>query len=238
MPSRPQPTPPRCTSPAKNATIRHLKGLMKDLRGILIWQLLTAIALGQSPATSGTVGLPDQPEALVQSLYNQVVALHPLGNSLGGHMRVFAPYLSKALQHNIEMANACSDDWYRQNPDPDLKAPGLEGGVFSGDDDRSEPQSFSIERAQAQKGTFLVYVRLKWEEPSDLRPMRTEPLARDTWRVAAVVVRENGRLVVDDVIWLKDKWWNADLRMSDYIAQGCDGPHWIGHGNKQTEPRR
>jgi len=56
-----------------------------------------------------------------------------------------------------------------------------------------------------------------------------------TWRVALILVRENGHLAVDDVIFLKDSPQDVDVRLSDYLSQGCDGPHWVGLGNKQNE---
>ena len=67
---------------------------------------------------------------------------------------------------------------------------------------------------------FAVYVSLKRED----RPEDT-----DIWRVAAILVRENGHFAsVDDVIWLKDNPQELEVRLSEYLAQGCDGPHWVG----------
>ena len=36
-------------------------------------------------------------------------------------MKIFAPYLSKTLLHRIDLAHACSRDWNRQHPDPNVK---------------------------------------------------------------------------------------------------------------------
>lgn len=92
---------------------------------------------------------------------------------------------------------------------------------------RAEPQAFDIERVQTLKdGSIRVYVRLIHGEPGE-RPW--------TWHVAPILVREDGHLVVDDVIWLKDEWWHSDLRLSEYIAQGCDGPRWVGYGKKSRK---
>lgn len=38
------------------------------------------------------------------------------------NMRVFAPYLSKALLHRIDLAMACDDDWARQKSRPEREA--------------------------------------------------------------------------------------------------------------------
>lgn len=197
------------------------------LRCILLLQFVAILALGQSAHPSKPSSLPNQPEALVRSLYQKVVALHPLGNSVGGHLKVFAPYLTKALLHRIDLANACNVDWDRQHPDPNSKPPGLEGGLFTGDDLRAEPKAFHIERVQADKdGSIRVYVKLTHEEPGE---------SPWTWRVAAIVVRENGHFVVGDVIYLKDSPQDVDVRLSDYLSQGCNGPRWVGFGNQKNE---
>src|SRR5208337_3604046 len=111
---------------------------MNLLRLLLLLQLSTPLALGQVAGNSKPASLPNQPEALVRSLYTDVVARHPLGISIGAdNMKVFAPYLSKALLHRIDLAMACDDDWDRQNTDPSAKPPGLESGLFTGDDLRA-----------------------------------------------------------------------------------------------------
>jgi hypothetical protein len=164
---------------------------------------------------------------MVQSLYREVVARHPVGIPTGADMKIFSPYLSKALLHRIELAIACSADWDRENPDPNLKPdfPWLESGLFSGDDERTEPRTFHVERIQQEKdGSFRVYVRLAWGDPGKLW----------IWRVAAVVVRENGRFVVDDVIYLKDKDRDDESRLSEYLSSGCDGGRWVGRNKQPT----
>src|SRR5205085_2786280 len=124
---------------------------------------------------------PKQPKALVRSLYTEVVARHPLGISVGGQLKIFSPYLSKALLHKIQVANACLDDWYRQNPDPNSKPPGLEGGLFTGDE--AEPSSFEVERLESKRdGSIRVYVKLTHGQPGE---------NLWTWHIAAVLVRED-----------------------------------------------
>ena len=69
-----------------------------------------------------------------------------------------------------------------------------------------------------------VYVRLKWGPPSN--PW--------IWRVVAVVAQENGRFVIDDVIFLKDeKTLDAESRLSEVLAAGCDGSRWIGYDKQR-----
>lgn len=186
---------------------------------VLLLQITASVALGQAAGSGKPSDLPNEPEALVRSLYTQVVALHPLG-SPGPAFDVFAPYLSRALRHRIEVNEACQDDWERLYKNTNSKPPFLEFGLYSGDDLRAEPQAFSIERVQAEKdGSFLVRVRLSRESPPE-HPW--------VWRVAAVVVREGDRLAVDDVIWLRDRPGDADRRLSKVLTEECDGPRWVG----------
>lgn len=167
-------------------------------------------------------GLLNQPDKLVSSLYEQVVARHPLGIPYGDDRTVFAPYLSKSLLHRFDLNNACFADWRRQNPDPSLKPPiGLiENGLFSGSNEKAEPQAFHVERTETGKdGSSRVYVKLTWEAPPD------KPL---TWYVAAVVIHESGPLVVDDVLYLKNQNGDVESRLSRDLSSGCDGPRWVG----------
>jgi hypothetical protein len=203
---------------------------MNLLRSILLLQFATMLALGQATPQGKPASLPDQPEALVRSLYTEVVARHPIGIPRDADMKIFAPYLSKALLHRIDVAHACAADYDRRYPDPNLKPPfaWLEAGLFSGDDEQAEPRAFQIERIQSEGvNSFRVYVRLTWG---------TAPEKPSTWRVAAIVVREDDHFVLDDVIYLKDQNREAEARLSEYLSAGCDGPHWVGYGNKNAEP--
>jgi hypothetical protein len=203
---------------------------MNLLRSILLLQFATTLALGQS-APQGKPATPsNQPEALVRSLYTEVVAHHPIGIPRDADMKIVAPYLSKALLHRIDVAHACAADYDRQYPDPNLKPPfaWLEAGLFSGDDEQAEPRAFQIERTKSEDdGSFRVYVRLTWGTP---------PEKPSTWRVAAVVVREHDHFILDDVIYLKDQNREAEARLSEYLSAGCDGPHWVGYGNNNAKP--
>jgi hypothetical protein len=197
-------------------------------RGILLLQLAITVALGQVAQKSKPTSLPTQPEVLVRSLYTQVVARHPHDIPNSAEMKIFAPYLSKALLHRIDLAKACSDDWDRQNPEPHLKAEmASQYGLFSANEWGGEPRAFKIERTQSEKdGSSLVYVNLT-----------SVSRYGDPWssRVAAVVLREDGHYVIDDVVYINDSTYDppadkpADRRLSEYLDAGCDGPRWIGY---------
>jgi hypothetical protein len=195
---------------------------MDLLRCILLLQFTTTLALGQAAERTEPASPSNRSDALVRSLYTQVVARHPLGVPDDANMKIFAPYLSKALLHRMDTAIACGADWHRQNPEPHLKpALGwLELGPFSGDNERASPQTFLIERTRSENDTsFRVYVRLTRAYPEG----RPSP-----WRVAAIVIRENGHFVVDDVIYLKDEDYDEG-RLSEGLSEGCDGPRWVGY---------
>src|SRR5207245_11773660 len=94
---------------------------MTLLRCVVLLQFTTTFALGQLAQQSKPPSMPKQPEAMVRSLYREVVARHPVGIPGDADMKVFAPYLSKALLHRIDLAIACSKDEARQQPDPHQK---------------------------------------------------------------------------------------------------------------------
>ena len=197
----------------------------------LLLLLLTPLALGQAAHQTDPVDPASGPEALVRSLFTQVVVRHPTGIPYGADMKVFTPYLSKTLLHRIDLAIACGKDWYRQHPGPTLKPPfaWLESGLFSGQDERTEPNAFVTEKTEPEKdGSFRVrvYVKLNGGTPPE-KPW--------VWQVAAVVVRENGHFVIDDVIYLKDKYNPVDSRLSEVLSGGCDGPRWVGFGDNQKD---
>jgi hypothetical protein len=201
---------------------------MSLLRRMILLQFAAQLALGQPAHQSKSPDLPNPSEAFVQSLYTEVVARHPHDIPEGEDMEVFAPYLSKALLHRIELAKACSDDWDRQNPEPKLKAEIASSyGLFSGEGVEAEPRAFQIEGAEPEEdGSSRVYVNLTWEKPPE-RPWK--------WRVAAIVSRENGHDVIDDVVYINDAVYDkaeakpADKRLSEYLSAGCNGPHWSGY---------
>jgi hypothetical protein len=192
-----------------------------DRRNTMLSQYLAAGCNG--PHWIGT-NLPSQPEALVTSLYQQVVARAPGGIPEGTDWKVFAPYMSKTLLHRIDLALACDDDWFRQNRGQMVKAPfgWSESGLFSGANEETSPHAFQIVRTQTDnKGLIHVYLKLTWGDP------HAKPF---NWPVAAILTRENGRLVLEEVVYLKDEATNvtADYRLSQVLSSGCRGTHWIG----------
>jgi hypothetical protein len=193
---------------------------MHILRSLVVVGLTVAITQGQPAPQSKSSKRPKQPAAMIRSLYREVIARQPHGIPEGRDMKILAPYLSKGLRRRIDAAAACYEDWIRQNPNSNLKAPfgWWESGFFSGDDERASPTQFQIEKLFEQKDkSLLAYLRLSWQE---------QPPA--SWRVALVVRQENSNFVVDDVIFLKDKDRLIESRLSEYLSSGCDGSRWVG----------
>jgi hypothetical protein len=192
-----------------------------DRRNRLLSQYLAAGCNG--PHWIGT-SLPNQPEALVTSLYQQVVARAPGGIPEGTDWKIFAPYMSKTLLHRIDLALACDNDWFRQNQGQMVKAPfgWSESGLFSGANEETDPHTFQIVRTQTDnEGLIHVHLKLTWEDP---------PAKSFSWPVAAILTRENGRLLLNDVVYLKDEATNmdTDYRLSQALSEGCRDGRWVG----------
>jgi hypothetical protein len=197
---------------------------MTPFRCVILLQLTTILALGQLAQQSKQPTVAANPTAVVRSLYHVVVVRHPIGLPAGADMKALTPYLSKALLHRIDLAQACSTDWARQHPDPNLKPPSvwIEDGFFSGGNERALPGAFHVERVQPEKdGSFRAHVRLKYSEPAP----------KPYWYVDAIVTKENSHFVIDDVVFPRDDW-DEESRLSQSLTEGCDGARWVGHGEQ------
>lgn len=193
---------------------------------------MTPLALCQVAHQTDPASRVDEREALVRSLYQQVLAHQRAGVPKGANMKIFAPYLSKTLLSRIDAARACLGDWLRQNPDPNLKPEfgWLELGLFSGENERANPRTFKILKTEQENdGSFQVFVSLTYSEP---------PALKMNWQVVAIVVQENGHFAVNDIIYLKDEVLDVESRLSNALTAGCDGPRWVGFGNQQGKPRQ
>jgi len=205
---------------------------MKYQRCIVLLLFVTLLALGRATSQSQARVQPKGATAPVVSLYTQVVAVHPIGIPKPPDMRGIAPYLSQGLLHRIDLAKACQADFSRQNPKPDLKPAfgWLELGLFSGDDEQASPTAFQVEHTQLEKGgSVRAYVKLTYNEPPPYGPW--------IWHVAAVVMQENGRYVVDDVIYLRDERRSTEEQLSERLSAGCEGPRWVGFSNQRNDKK-
>jgi hypothetical protein len=193
---------------------------MKFRRFLLL--LSVHMAFSQSGMLKAQQSLPDEPAQLVASLYRQVIARHPIGIPEEETLKVFSPYLSSSLLHGLAQYSECTSDWDRKNVGSGLKSPvGLfENDIFSGAYEQSTPQTFHVEKTQLGDDGFLrVYVRLTSVSP---------PAPPSFWRVAVLVSRERGHLLVDDIVYLKDENRLTDEQLSGYFSRYCEGPRFVG----------
>ena len=189
---------------------------------------------GYTERLSELPGLVDQPQTPiidgVRKLYKEVVDHHPIGIPVGAEKVTIWPFLSKRLSKQLQTAQACEDDYFRQRQTTDsaAKPAWLKTSIFSGDGKRPLPtSSFAYSRGPQKDASFMVDVELA-HSPD---PMHGPDQG---WGVAARVVVEDGRFVVDDVRILdndsidgRSPWDGPSHLLSDSFA-GCDGPHWTG----------
>lgn len=185
--------------------------------------LLTTIsAIAQSAPKVQQTGSISAPKAMINALYHNVVTYHPYSLLDRANTKIFSPYLSESLFHQIQSARDCSRDWFRQNRGKAVKAPfaWAEFGIFSGDNERDSPGSFNVESIRAEPdGSFRADVLLTYI-PAD---------GPGSWRVSVRIVQQHNRFVVDDVTYLRDQPGNSEKRLSEILSEGCDGPRWVGH---------
>jgi hypothetical protein len=208
--------------------------------GITIWEEPLWRVTGGTERLSDLPGLLDQPNRLivdgVRKLYEEIVAHHPIGIPVGAEKVTIWPFLSKRLTEQLQTAQACEEDYFRQHPTADstAKPAWLKSGIFSGDSNRALPtNAFAYSAGPQKDGSFPVNVDLTYTPD----PMR----ALDRfWGTEARVVAEDGRFVVDNVRIFDsdstDPHRAADAPshlLSDSFA-GCDGPHWTGQAVTNT----
>lgn len=171
------------------------------------------------------------PDSVVRGLYRQIVARKPLGIPKLADRAALSPFLSKELLRKLDEAQACEDDYLRQHGGEGGKPAflWLESGIFSGSNERGLPAAAVVERTERQKdGSFYVNVRLTYKESSETYGKTPNPANTFHWHVAAMVISEGGKFVVNDILFFKDNSNTIDARMSDSF-QGCDGSRWVGN---------
>jgi hypothetical protein len=193
-------------------------------RRVLVFAVLLQLAThsGQSAAQES------QPADVVQKLYREVVALHPLGVPYGAAKMAIWPLLSKRLVKVFETRNACDQDWgsKHRNANPPLKPPGFyEDGLFSGSNERGEINGAVVGSTNVQAdGSYLVNVNVwSYFDGGDLS-LRTGQ--KHHWRVAARVISEDGQFVIDDILGFKGVFdYDKSVYMSKMLPLGCRGSH-------------
>lgn len=191
--------------------------------------VLIALLVCTCPARGGE----DRPNTVVRKLYKEVVARKPLGIPRGADRAAIWPFLSKRLTQTLDTAQACEADYFRKHPDKTSKPQfgWLESGIFSGENEEAMPAEAVVERTDpGRDGSFRVNVRLAY---TDGLQMHGRPSGANAfhWDVVAVVISEDRRFVVDDVLLFKDGTKQIQTRLSSLFI-GCNGPHWSGESSR------
>ena len=198
-------------------------------RGPAITRISCALLLLQLSAYSvQSAAQEPKPADVVRRLYDEVVERHPLGVPSGADKIAIWPLLSKRLIKAFETRNACDQDWdsKHQNENPPLKAPGFyESGLFSGSNERGEINGAVVGSANVQTDdSYLVYVHVWSYFDGGVPSLRTGRKYR--WRVAARVISEDGRFVIDDILGFKGVFdYDKSVYMSKMLTLGCRGSH-------------
>jgi hypothetical protein len=203
--------------------------------GIGVFELGSMVVMtGSAGRLSDLPALLDQPSITdgVRMLYDEIVARHPIGIPAGPAKAALLPLMSKRLSEQLETAQACEEDYFKQQQATDgaPKPSWLRSGLFSGDGERASPiYSLPVRKEPQGDSSFLVYVDLAHEYSglgngySYLNGHKVQ-----MWRVVARVVSANGRFVVDDVrIFDNDSTDGPSHLLSDAFV-GCGGRHWTG----------
>jgi hypothetical protein len=182
-------------------------------------------------ALTAGVSVPEvSPQSVVLNLYKSVVARHPVGIPQGRDKAVIAPLLSRALLNKLDTAKACERDYFKQHPEKDSKPafPWLELGLFSGANEEAIPSKAEVINTNRQEnGSYRVVLRLIYKESYKTYGRPPDPANTFHWQVAAVVNREGGRFVVDDILFFRENSNDVETRLSDTFT-GCDGSRWVG----------
>jgi len=189
---------------------------------------------GGTERLSDLPGLLDQPNRLivdgVRKLYEEIVVQHPIGIPIGAEKVTIWPFLSKRLTEQLQTAQTCEGDYFRQHPTAEsvAKPEWLKSGIFSGNGNRARPTyAYAYSAGPQMDGSYPVDVELS-HSPDPMQP------AEQKWQAAARVIAENGRFVVDDVrIFDGDSFdgrppWDGPSHLLSGSFYGCDGSHWTG----------
>jgi hypothetical protein len=143
----------------------------------------------------------------VSDLYQKIVAQHPIGIPQGADKTALWPLLSRRLTQQLETAQACQDDYFRQQSaaGTSSKPAWMTSDLFSGVDDRAAPFFVNIVHKEPLKdGFFAVQLDAVERDVTGKNSsiiaggVRTYRVKKD-WPIIATVVLENQQFVVDDI---------------------------------------
>jgi hypothetical protein len=161
----------------------------------------------------------------VDDFYERIVKRHPIGIPTGSDKTALWPFLSQRLMQQLETAQACQNDYFRQHPNADTgpKPAWLDAGIFVGHSKRALPLSaFSTHQEPQKNESFAVSVALTYVKLPGFVPDEA------SWAVIANVIPEDNRFVVDDVRLFDGLATDGPSHLLSETFTGCDGTHWTG----------
>jgi hypothetical protein len=189
---------------------------------------------GWTERLSGLPSLLDQPVVTgsVNGLYQRIVERHPIGIPAGADKAALWPFLSQRLIQQLDIEQACQDDYLRQHPNASggPKPAWLASGIFVGYSKRALPLSALVVHQEPQKdGSFAVSVALTYVKLPGFVPDEAN------WVAVAKVIPEDNRFVVDDVRLFDGLDTEGPSHLLSESFAGCNGAHWTGE-HVETKP--
>ena len=187
---------------------------------------------------------PAAASAAVQRFYAIVIKDHPLGVPKGATKEALWPLLSRRLAGQLDLLQACEDDYYRRNrarlnPEPrpgDPNPPAylkptiawLERGLFSGYWEQALPAELAVVAAEPSVGGSLR-VRVRFTYRDTFETYGRPPTDANTfrWLGLVVVVREHDRYLIDDYVPIDEESGKTMTPLSADFRE-CKGERWVG----------
>jgi hypothetical protein len=204
------------------------------------------VQTGDTDRLSGLPHLLDQPAVTggVSDFYQKIVARHPIGIPQGADKTDLWPFLSRRLTQQLETAQACEDDYLRQQPKAGVlsKPAWMTGDLFSGEDERAVPFFVNtVHKEPLNDGSFAVELDAVERNGTGKNSfiiaggIRAYAVKKD-WPIIASVVLENNRFVVDDIRIFEEDSTDGPSHLLSETFTGCDGPRWTGEHVENTPP--
>ncbi len=149
----------------------------------------------------------DSPDQVVKNFYTKYFETKPDGLPDPPAMKNLAPFLSSRLVELFESSRKYQDDFAANHPDE--KPPFVEGCMFSSLFEG--PTSFEIGRTEKlPDGKSKVFVRFSYVDPG-------RPSDVMHWEDAVIVMTENKRLVIEDMLFLGEWPFKTGERLSEVL---------------------
>ena len=165
--------------------------------------LLLLISCTRQMASPMTAPCPEggAPDVVVCQFYETYVEIQPAGLPSPSEQEALAPYLSLGLQRLLDDARTHQEDFEARHPED--KPPFVDGSLFTSLFEGAS--TFQVTRTEAMTdGDARVFVRFSYEESVE-------------WEDSAVVIRENDRYVIDDILLSGAGQFNPGGRLSETL---------------------